>query len=58
MTTTASPEQVLDAAADPGRLRAMGSAELAALAAEIRSFLVHRVCATGGHLGPNLGWWS
>ena len=25
---------------------------------EIRQFLVHKVAATGGHLGPNLGGWS
>jgi len=29
--------------------------DLPALAEEIRAFLVDRVCATGGHLGPNLG---
>ncbi|WP_345196417.1 1-deoxy-D-xylulose-5-phosphate synthase [Streptomyces lavendulae] len=36
-------------------LRGLGPRQLAELAGEIRSFLVERVCATGGHLGPNLG---
>ena len=38
--------------ADLGRLDADG---VVALSAEIRAFLVDRVCRTGGHLGPNLG---
>ncbi|WP_083982889.1 1-deoxy-D-xylulose-5-phosphate synthase [Actinomadura hibisca] len=40
---------------DPRRLRALPAAELPLLAERIRRFLVARVCATGGHLGPNLG---
>ncbi len=40
---------------DPRDLRALASEELPALAAEIREFLVEKVSATGGHLGPNLG---
>ncbi|MBB6174795.1 1-deoxy-D-xylulose-5-phosphate synthase [Nocardiopsis mwathae] len=36
-------------------LRALHTEELTDLAARIRSFLVERVCRTGGHLGPNLG---
>ncbi|WP_349263708.1 1-deoxy-D-xylulose-5-phosphate synthase [Actinocrinis sp.] len=41
--------------AAPGALSAMSDAQLAGLAAEIRGFLVEKVCATGGHLGVNLG---
>jgi 1-deoxy-D-xylulose-5-phosphate synthase len=40
---------------DPVSLRAMDRAELDALAARIRSFLVDAVSVTGGHLGSNLG---
>ena len=39
----------------PHDVRALTSAEVPALAEEIRSFLVEKVSATGGHLGPNLG---
>ncbi|CCH77017.1 1-deoxy-D-xylulose-5-phosphate synthase 2 [Nostocoides japonicum T1-X7] len=39
----------------PEDLRALPAAELPALAAEIREFLVESVSRTGGHLGPNLG---
>jgi 1-deoxy-D-xylulose-5-phosphate synthase len=39
----------------PARLREMDARELAALAAEIRQFLVASVSVTGGHLGSNLG---
>lgn len=40
---------------DPRDLQALPEGQLPALAAEIRSFLVEKVSATGGHLGPNLG---
>ena len=40
---------------DPRDLQALPEDQLPALAAEIRSFLVEKVSATGGHLGPNLG---
>ena len=40
---------------DPRDVRALSSAQLSVLAAEIRAFLVAKVSATGGHLGPNLG---
>ena len=33
----------------------MSAAQVTELAAEIRDFLVEKVSATGGHLGPNLG---
>ena len=39
----------------PHDVRALTPAEVPALAEEIRSFLVEKVAATGGHLGPNLG---
>ncbi|MFE2044592.1 1-deoxy-D-xylulose-5-phosphate synthase [Streptomyces sp. NPDC059477] len=39
----------------PKALRALPSARLPDLAAEIRAFLIGRVAASGGHLGPNLG---
>ena len=40
---------------DPRDVRALTAAQLPVLAAEIRAFLVAKVSATGGHLGPNLG---
>ncbi|MGB3773217.1 MAG: 1-deoxy-D-xylulose-5-phosphate synthase [Rhodococcus sp. (in: high G+C Gram-positive bacteria)] len=46
---------VLNRVHEPSDLRALEPAELAELAAEIRRFLVEKVSATGGHLGPNLG---
>ncbi len=39
----------------PRRLRELTTGELTELAGEIRQFLIDRVSATGGHLGPNLG---
>jgi 1-deoxy-D-xylulose-5-phosphate synthase len=39
----------------PKDLAALSPADLGALAAEIRSFLIAKVTKTGGHLGPNLG---
>src|SRR5579875_1610367 len=36
-------------------LQHLSQAELRGLAREIREFLIHKVAATGGHLGPNLG---
>ncbi|MFJ1804443.1 1-deoxy-D-xylulose-5-phosphate synthase [Streptomyces sp. NPDC088180] len=38
-----------------GALRALPAEQLPVLAAEIRECLVEKVCASGGHLGPNLG---
>ena len=40
---------------DPRDVRALPAEQLEDLASEIRSFLVEKVSATGGHLGPNLG---
>ncbi len=39
----------------PSDLHALSAEQIAALAAEIRDFLVDKVSRTGGHLGPNLG---
>ena len=39
----------------PKDLAALSPADLTALAAEIRNFLIAKVSKTGGHLGPNLG---
>lgn len=39
----------------PADLQHLTQAQLSDLAQEIRDFLIHKVAATGGHLGPNLG---
>ncbi|WP_436319794.1 1-deoxy-D-xylulose-5-phosphate synthase [Streptomyces syringium] len=39
----------------PEDLQGLTHEGLSALAEEIRAFLISTVCATGGHLGPNLG---
>ncbi len=36
----------------PADLRTLSAAEVAALAGEIREFLIQKVSAVGGHLGP------
>ena len=46
---------VLDRINSPADLAALSPAEMDALAVEIRDFLIAKVSATGGHLGPNLG---
>ena len=46
---------LLESVTTPAELRRLDSAQLPALAAEIRDFLVEAVSRTGGHLGPNLG---
>ncbi|MGV9818471.1 1-deoxy-D-xylulose-5-phosphate synthase [Nocardia xishanensis] len=46
---------VLSRVDTPEDLRRLNVAELRELAEEIREFLVRKVAATGGHLGPNLG---
>lgn len=57
--STDAPEptgwRLLGAVDEPGALRDMSPEQLAALATEIRDFLVAKVSRTGGHLGPNLG---
>ncbi len=45
----------LEAIRDPRDVRALPAQKLPELAREIRAFLVEKVSATGGHLGPNLG---
>jgi 1-deoxy-D-xylulose-5-phosphate synthase len=39
----------------PADLQHLSQLQLSELAEEIRQFLIHKVAATGGHLGPNLG---
>ncbi|HET9875546.1 MAG TPA: 1-deoxy-D-xylulose-5-phosphate synthase, partial [Mycobacterium sp.] len=39
----------------PADLQHLSQPQLTDLAREIREFLIHKVAATGGHLGPNLG---
>ena len=46
---------LLESLRSPEQLRDLDDDQLVALAAEIREFLVAKVSATGGHLGPNLG---
>ncbi|MFE1514615.1 1-deoxy-D-xylulose-5-phosphate synthase N-terminal domain-containing protein, partial [Corynebacterium bovis] len=46
---------ILETISTPADLRALPQEDLETLAGEIRSFLIEKVSATGGHLGPNLG---
>jgi 1-deoxy-D-xylulose-5-phosphate synthase len=46
---------LLDTIGGPEDLRRLPAAQLPALAAEIRDFLIEKVSKTGGHLGPSLG---
>ena len=46
---------LLETVGGPDDLRRLPSAQLPALAAEIRDFLIEKVSRTGGHLGPSLG---
>ncbi len=46
---------MLEQVRGPADLQRLSEDQLTELAAEIRQFLVHKVAATGGHLGPNLG---
>ena len=48
-------ERILDSIDTPEDLKPLGSAQLDALAKEIRTCLVTTVAETGGHLAPNLG---
>ncbi len=50
-----APTPLLSGVSDPAALRELPGQVLPALAAEIRAFLVDKVCASGGHLGVNLG---
>ena len=47
--------EILNRIHTPADLRTLSDLELEGLAEEIREFLVEKVSATGGHLGPNLG---
>ncbi|GLW04529.1 1-deoxy-D-xylulose-5-phosphate synthase [Streptomyces lavendulae] len=49
------PYSLLAGLASPDDVRGLAPGELPELAAQMRAFLVGTVCATGGHLGPNLG---
>ncbi|MBV8463022.1 MAG: 1-deoxy-D-xylulose-5-phosphate synthase [Acidimicrobiales bacterium] len=49
------PTMILDRIDSPADLRGLSPAELLELSAEIRTFIVDTVTATGGHLGSNLG---
>lgn len=49
------PVSLLSSMREPRDLQAIPEEQLPELAAQIRSFLVEKVSATGGHLGPNLG---
>ncbi|MCW2802192.1 MAG: dxs [Propionibacteriaceae bacterium] len=49
------PRRLLESIRSPQDLRSLSTDELNQLSAEIRSFLIHHVSQTGGHLGPNLG---
>ena len=46
---------MLEQVRGPADLQHLSQDELTELAQEIRQFLIHKVAATGGHLGPNLG---
>jgi 1-deoxy-D-xylulose-5-phosphate synthase len=46
---------ILQSLTSPADLVDLDAARLRRLAAELREVLVESVCATGGHLGPNLG---
>ena len=46
---------MLEQVRGPADLQHLSQDDLTELAVEIRQFLIHKVAATGGHLGPNLG---
>lgn len=46
---------ILEKISSPTDLRTLAPVELETLAGEIREFLIEKVSATSGHLGPNLG---
>ncbi|GAA2258289.1 1-deoxy-D-xylulose-5-phosphate synthase N-terminal domain-containing protein [Streptomyces amakusaensis] len=53
--TGAGEFPLLAEASDPKALRALPAARLPELVGEIRAFVIEKVAASGGHLGPNLG---
>ncbi|MCB0923488.1 MAG: 1-deoxy-D-xylulose-5-phosphate synthase [Mycobacterium sp.] len=46
---------MLEQVRGPADLQRLSQDQLTELAVEIRQFLIHKVAASGGHLGPNLG---
>lgn len=46
---------MLEQVRGPADLQRLSQDQLTDLAVEIRQFLIHKVAASGGHLGPNLG---
>ena len=50
-----APYGLLSSIHSPQDLKDLTTDQLEELSLEIRSFLIERVCQTGGHLGPNLG---
>src|SRR6201995_388914 len=54
-TALAYTDVMLEQIRGPADLQHLSQSELSDLAREIREFLIHKVAATGGHLGPNLG---
>jgi 1-deoxy-D-xylulose-5-phosphate synthase len=48
-------DRMLERIRGPADLQSLSQGQLMELADEIRRYLIHKVCATGGHLGPNLG---
>ena len=46
---------MLEQVRGPADLQHLSQDQLTELAVEIRQFLIHKVAAAGGHLGPNLG---
>ena len=48
-------ETLLESIQSPADLKRLNSEQMAALAEEIRAFLIQTLSKTGGHLGPNLG---
>ena len=46
---------ILENISSPADLKLLEEGKLDQLAQEIREFLIEKVSATGGHLGPNLG---
>jgi len=55
MTSPMAAYPLLETIADPADLRRLDRRHLARLAEELRSFILHSVSATGGHLSSNLG---
>jgi 1-deoxy-D-xylulose-5-phosphate synthase len=55
LTLRAYTDGMLEQVRGPADLQHLSQSQLTDLAHEIRDFLIHKVAATGGHLGPNLG---